>query len=122
MLRYAGAFLPPPLPVISPDGDGVDDVQALAYRLARPSTVSVTLTRPDGSVAVSESGVRELGSYRSRFRHRPAPAEGRWRLRIEATDDLAQPSAMTRAFSVDRTLASSARNGARSPSLDAGER
>ena len=105
VLRYAGAFLPPPLPVISPDGDGVDDVQALAYRLARPSTVSLTLTRPDGSVAFSESGVRELGSYPVAFPPPgAAPAEGRWRLRIEATDDLAQPSTMTRVFSVNTTL------------------
>ena len=105
VLRYAGAFLPPPLPVISPDGDGVDDVQALAYRLARPSTVSVTLTRPDGSVAVSESGVREPGSYPVAFPPPgAAPAEGSWRLRIEATDDLAQSSTMTRAFSVNTTL------------------
>ena len=110
VLRYAGAFLPPPLPVTSPDGDGVDDVQTLRYRLTSPSTVTVTLTRPDGSVAFSESGAREPGSYPVAFPPSGEPAggaplaEGRWRLRIEATDDLAQPSTMARVFSVNTTL------------------
>ena len=37
--------------------------QALAYKVVRPSTVTVTLTAPDGAVAAQESGGREPGSY-----------------------------------------------------------
>ena len=106
------------MPLISPDGDGVDDVQTLRYRLTSPSTVTVTLTRPDGSVAFSESGAREPGSYPVAFRvgRLCAPlAEGRWRLRIDATDDLAQPSTMARVFSVNTTLGFVRPGGACSP-------
>jgi phosphodiester glycosidase/flagellar hook capping protein FlgD len=111
VFHYVGAFLPPPVPQVSPNGDGVGDTQALSYRLSEPSTVDVTLTRPDGSVAVTETGAREMGSHPVDF---PPPdeagsadagvAEGLWRLRIAATDDLGRPSTMTRTFVVDTTL------------------
>ena len=112
VFHYAGAFLPPPVAQVSPNGDGVGDTQKLSYRVYAPSTVDVTLTRPDGTVAVNESGPREVGAYPVAF---PPPtsetgaeeagvAEGRWRLRISATDDLGRPSTMTRTFDVDTTL------------------
>jgi hypothetical protein len=111
VFHYAGAFLPPSVPQVSPNGDGVGDTQKLSYRVYAPSTVDVTLTRPDGSVAVNESGPREVGAYPIAF---PPPAsetgaeagvaEGRWRLRIGATDDLGRSSTMTRTFDVDTTL------------------
>ena len=41
----------PAVSVVSPDGDGVADRQSLRYKLVRPSTATVTLTAPDGSVA-----------------------------------------------------------------------
>jgi hypothetical protein len=99
------------VPLVSPNDDGVADAQALSYRLSRPSAVTVELTRPDGSVALTESGQREAGIHSVPFP--PAStadstaegvAEGRWSLRIEATDDLARASSMTRTFVVDTTL------------------
>ena len=111
VFHYAGAFLPPPVAQVSPNGDGVGDTPTLSYRISEPSTVDVTLTRPDGSVAVNESGPREIGAYPIAFP--PADeagaveggvAEGRWRLRVTATDDLGRPSTMTRTFVVDTTL------------------
>ncbi len=121
VFRYAGAFLPPPVAVVSPNGDGVADTQRLAYRLSEPSTVDVTLTAPDGSVAVTETGERDAGAHPIAFPPpaqaaadaEPAPAaadaepgvaEGRWRLRITATDALGRSSTMTRSFVVDSTL------------------
>ena len=112
VFHYTGAFLPPPVAQVSPNGDGVGDTQTLSYRVSAPSTVDVTLTRPDGSVAVTESGPREIGAYPIAFPPPPSEtaaeeagvAEGRWRLRIAATDDLGRPSTMTRTFVVDTTL------------------
>lgn len=112
VFRYTGAFLPPPVAQVSPNDDGVGDTQTLSYRVSEPSTVDVTLTRPDGSVAVNESGPREIGAHPIAFPPPPsetgaeeaAVAEGRWRLRITATDDLGRSSTMTRTFVVDTTL------------------
>jgi hypothetical protein len=111
VFHYAGAFLPPPVAQVSPNGDGVADTQTLSYRISEPSTVEVTLTRPDGSVGFSETGVKDAGTHPIAF---PPPAaaagaeagvpEGRWSLRIAATDDLARTSTMTRTFVVDTTL------------------
>jgi hypothetical protein len=112
VFHYTGAFLPPPVGQVSPNGDGVGDAQTLSYRVSAPSTVDVTLTRPDGSVAVTESGPREIGAYPIAFPPPPnetgaeeaGVAEGRWRLRITASDDVGRSSTMTRAFVVDTTL------------------
>ena len=77
VFHYTGAFLPPPVAQVSPNGDGVGDTQTLSYRLSEPSTVDVTLTRPDGSVAVNESGPREIGAHPIAF---PPPRPRReWR-------------------------------------------
>jgi hypothetical protein len=110
VFRYEGAFLPAPRPLVSPDGDGVDDEQALSYRLARPSTVTVELRRPDGTVAFAESGERVPGVSPIVFPPAPEPgvpkplAEGRWLLTVGATDDLGRTTEMRRSFVVNSTL------------------
>ena len=97
MLQYYGVYAPPPLEaVVSPNGDGVAEEQRLAYKVVRPSTVTVTLTAPDGTIALQESSPREPGTYAVPFpppaapsapppEGQPAPptapivpAEGRW--------------------------------------------
>jgi exopolysaccharide biosynthesis protein len=121
MLQYYGVYAPPPLEaVVSPNGDGVAERQELAYKLVRPSTVSVTLTAPDGSVAFQESGLREPGPYEVAFPPVPPPppppepapteplppAEGRWTFTVSATDDQGLPSSTTRRFALNSTLGS----------------
>jgi exopolysaccharide biosynthesis protein len=121
MLQYYGVYAPPPLEaVVSPNGDGVAERQELAYELVRPSTVSVTLTAPDGSVAFQESGLREPGPYEVAFPPVPPPppppepapteplppAEGRWTFTVSATDDQGLPSSTTRRFALNSTLGS----------------
>ena len=118
MLQYYGVFAPAPREaVLSPNGDGVAERQRLSYKVVRPSTVTATLTAPDGSVAWTEQGLaRQPGRYAVPFQPAPPtdptlpqpepgpPAEGRWRLRVDAVDDLGQASGITQAFSVNNTL------------------
>jgi exopolysaccharide biosynthesis protein len=126
MLQYYGVYAPPPLePVVSPNGDGVADAQQLAFKIVRPSTVTATLSAPDGSIAWQESGGREPGTYEVAFPPLPLPpppppegepplpptepfppAEGRWTLAVASTDDQGLPSTTTRRFAVNSTLAS----------------
>lgn len=73
MFVYSGVFVQPAVSVVSPDGDGVADRQRLRYKLVRPSTVTVTLTAPDGSVAYSATAQRKPGSYSLAFPPPPSP-------------------------------------------------
>jgi hypothetical protein len=125
MLQYYGVYAPPPLEaVVSPNGDGVAEEQRLAYKVVRHSTVTATLTAPDGTIAWQESGIaRESGAYEVAFpppavppvppaegQQAPAepivPAEGRWTLTVSSTDDQGLSSSTTRRFAVNSTLAS----------------
>jgi exopolysaccharide biosynthesis protein len=121
MLQYYGVYAPPPLEaVVSPNGDGVAETQRLSYKTVRPSTVSVTLTAPDGTIAFQESGAREPGTYEVAFpplpppppppdpapTEPPPPVEGRWTLTVSSTDDQGLPSTATRRFAVNSTLGS----------------
>jgi exopolysaccharide biosynthesis protein len=125
MLQYYGVYAPPPLEsVVSPNGDGVAEEQKLAFKVVRPSTVTATLTAPDGSIAWQESVPREPGTYEVPFPPmtsppvppggEPAPlpteplspAEGRWTFTVNAQDDQGLASATTRRFAVNSTLAS----------------
>jgi hypothetical protein len=112
-LMYYGVYAPTPNPVVSPNGDGVDERQrALSYKVVRPSTVTATLVAPGGEPAFTETVVREPGTYPVAFPPAPldptlpaeAPAEGRWRLDVSATDDAGQTSTTRQTFAVNSTL------------------
>jgi len=122
MLQYYGVYMPPPAEaVVSPNGDGVSEAQKLAFKIVRPSTVTATITAPDGSLAWQETGVRDPATYEVAFPPAPAPSpppaeapaqstepvpvsEGRWSLTVSATDDQGLTSSSTRRFSVNSTL------------------
>jgi exopolysaccharide biosynthesis protein len=126
MLQYYGVYAPPPLEaVVSPNGDGVAEEQKLSFKIVRPSTVTATLTGPDGSIAWQEAVAKEPGTYHVAFPPVPLPqppppegqpppvptepqlpAEGRWTFTVSATDDQGLGSATTRRFAVNSTLAS----------------
>ncbi len=121
MLQYYGVYALPPLEtVVSPNGDGVAETQKLSYKIVRPSTVTATLTAPDGSIAWQEAGSPSPGSYDVVFPPAPPPppaaappsttplptAEGRWTLTVTALDDQGLSSTTTRRFSVNSTLGS----------------
>jgi hypothetical protein len=125
LFQYTGVFVQPAVAVVSPDGDGVADRQSLRYKLVRPSTVTVKLTRPDGSSGYDQTVTKQPGSYAVPFpppaiavplpvavpastartpSARTAPAQGRWTLTVTATDDIGQASEMTQAFVVNTTI------------------
>jgi len=121
MLQYFGAYASPPaVSVYSPNGDGVDEQQALEFKVVRPSSVTVTLTAPDGTVGFQETAAREPGTYEVAFPPPPPPpegepappepteplppAEGRWKLTVAATDDQGFASTATQRFAVNSTL------------------
>lgn len=130
MLFYSGVYVPPPaVAVQSPNGDGIAEEQTLGFKIVRPSSVSVTLTAPDGTIAFQETAQREPGTYEVPFPPLPPapappppvegvpppppppvpveplpPVEGRWTLAVTATDDQALTSSTARRFWVNSTL------------------
>jgi hypothetical protein len=125
MLQYFGVFAPPPAEeVVSPNGDGVAEEQSLSFKVVRPSTVTATLTAPDGTIAFQETTTRDPGSYEVPFpppiqdppppedptQPPPTPvppgppAEGRWMLSLSSTDDQGLPSTAVRRFAVNSTI------------------
>jgi exopolysaccharide biosynthesis protein len=118
LLQYYGVYAPPPLEaVVSPNGDGVAEAQTLSFKVVRPSTVTVTLTAPSGTIASQETGPRDPGTYEIPFPPAPPPpaegqpppvasppAEGRWTLAVTATDDQGLASAASRRFAVNSTI------------------
>lgn len=125
LFHYTGVFVQPAVSVVSPDGDGVADRQSLGYKIVRPSTATVTLTAPDGTLAYTETAIRQPGSYGLAFppppspvpppvpppapatlsrRADPQPANGRWKLAVSAVDDIGQTSAMEQSFTVNTTV------------------
>ncbi len=113
----------PAVSVQSPNGDGVAEEQLLGYKIVRPSSVTLTLTAPDGAIAFQEIAQREAGTYEVPFPPIPPapvappegvppplpaeplpPAEGRWTFAISAVDDQGLASSTTRRFWVNSTL------------------
>ena len=87
---------------------------ALSFKIVRPSTVTVTLTAPNGAIASQETGSRDPGTYDVAFppaalpppTGRPptpdgaAPARrGTVGVNVSASDDQGLPSTATRAAS-----------------------
>jgi flagellar hook assembly protein FlgD len=106
---YYGVHAPPPSePVLSPNGDGVAEVQSLSYKLVRASTVTASLIGPDRIPRQTQTGQREPGVYRLTWSGRtPEGAtepEGLWRWVINAVDDQQQQSSVSRAFYLNNTL------------------
>jgi hypothetical protein len=111
MLEYQGVFASEPPPLVSPNGDGVDDTPDLRYRVYRPSTVTATLLGPGGATTTFPPAEQQPGSYPVPFPSAgPASAGaagtavGEWSLELSATDDLGRASTITRTFVVDDTL------------------
>jgi hypothetical protein len=103
VIAYTGVYAPPVTPTLSPNADGVADVEPLTYRLVRPSTVSAKVLGPDGSTRELDSGVKAPGRYKLTWDGAAAP-EGRYHWNVSATDEQGQPSTADRPFALDDTL------------------
>jgi hypothetical protein len=106
---YYGVHAPlPSVPVLSPNGDGVAEVQSLSYKLARPSIVTASIVGPDRIPRQTQTGQREPGVYRLSWSGRTAQGapepEGAWRWVINAVDDQQQQSSVTRSFYLNNTI------------------
>ena len=107
---YGGVYAAPPaVPVVSPNGDGVADTQQLAYKIVRPSNVTVSLIGPDGVSRLSSSGPVAPGTYPvgwAATRSDGTPeVEGLWRFVVTAVDDQGRQSTAERDFTLNDTLA-----------------
>jgi hypothetical protein len=109
LVAYAGVYVQPPSEsVVSPNGDGVGEQATLSYRVARQSTVSVSLVGPGGATAYSFSGAVAPGTYPVTWNGRlpdgtPGP-EGTWHFTASATDDLGRQSTDDRIVGLNLTL------------------
>ena len=94
--------------VLSPNGDGVDEVEPLSFKVVRPSTVTASLIGPDRVPRQTTTGLKEPGTYKLDWNGRTAQGapepEGRWRWVINAVDDSGQQSRAERAFYLNSTL------------------
>jgi flagellar hook assembly protein FlgD len=110
VLSYSGVYAAPPsASVLSPNGDGADDSETLAFQLARPSDVDATLTGPSNTKITVANGAEPPGvqtfTWDGSNGATSAP-EGQWTFTVTATDDRNVTTTAQRTFSLDDTLAS----------------
>lgn len=106
---YYGVQAPAPsVEVLSPNGDGVAETQALSFKIVRPSTVTASLIGPDRIPRQTQTGFRDPGTYRLSWSGRTAQGapepEGRWRWVVNAVDDRSRESRAERVFYLNNTL------------------
>lgn len=110
VLTYSGVYAAPPsAPVLSPNGDGVADVEMLSYQLARAANVVATLDGPSGTkiplaTAAETPGVHSF-TWDGTNGGATAP-EGVWTFTVTATDDRNVTTTAQQTFSLDDTLSS----------------
>ena len=106
---YTGVYAPPPtLPVVSPNGDGINERQQLSYKIVKPSTVTASLIGPGGVTGFTETQSRPAGvygySWPSAAKRKQARPLGRWRWVVSAEDQDGATSSVERAFWLNDTL------------------
>lgn len=110
LFTYYGVYAPDTEPSFSPNGDGAGDRQRIEYKIVKQSSVTATLTGPDGVARPIDSGDRRPGLYKFTFggqrgrRQGQAQPEGRWKWEITATDTEGRRSTAERVFSLNNTL------------------
>ncbi|MFN2628071.1 MAG: FlgD immunoglobulin-like domain containing protein [Gaiellaceae bacterium] len=106
-LLYTGVYIPAFDPVISPNGDGVEETLALTYKVVHPSTVTATISG-DGGRQVLETGLQQPGLHTFTFDGKrsdgSALPEGGYRFSVVATDDTGRTSSAQRPFALNDTL------------------
>ncbi len=104
MLSYNGVYVAPPVSTtLSPNGDGVDDVQTFSYKLVRPSQVTATVVGPDHSTLTLAQDSEPAGVHTLQWDGKTA-VEGTWHFSVTAADDLGRTTTADRPFAVNQTL------------------
>jgi flagellar hook assembly protein FlgD len=104
MLSYNGVYVTPPASAtLSPNGDGVDDVQTFSYKLVRASQVTATVVGPDRSTHTLAQDTEQPGVHTLTW-DGAASVEGSWRFSVTATDDLGHTTTADRQFALNQTL------------------
>ena len=110
LLSYTGVYAAPPsTPVLSPNGDGVGDVEKLSYRVVRPSDVVATLAGPGGTKITLANATQSPGLHTFTWNGNNGSSvapEGEWTFTVTATDDRNVKTTAKRTFSLDETLSS----------------
>jgi flagellar hook assembly protein FlgD len=111
LLSYTGVFAAPPeTTVLSPNGDGVDDMETFSYKLVRASSVVATIVGPDKSTRTLVQDGEQPGVHALQWDGKTAAgspaAEGSWRFNVTAVDDRGVTSTAQREFSLNETLGS----------------
>ncbi len=109
LVTYTGVYVAPPAePVLSPNDDGVAELESLSYKVVRPSTVQASLVGPGNVTLPIDAGPRAPGVYRFTWAGSDAEGsaqpEGTWRFTVTSTDDQGQVSVSDRAFTLNNTL------------------
>jgi flagellar hook assembly protein FlgD len=104
LLSYNGVYAAPlASPTLSPNGDGVDDVQSFAYKLVRASQVTASVVGPDRATQVLVQDSEQPGVHTLQWDGAGA-AEGAWRFVVAAVDDQSRTTTAERTFALNQTL------------------
>jgi flagellar hook assembly protein FlgD len=104
MLSYNGVYAAPlASTTLSPNGDGVDDVETFSYKLVRASKVTASVIGPDGSPRVLAQDDEAAGLHSLQWDGQNE-VEGPWRFSVAAVDDLARSTTAERTFTLNQTL------------------
>jgi flagellar hook assembly protein FlgD len=110
-LSYNGVYAAPPSSaVVSPNGDSVDDTETFTYKLLAASTVTATLTAPNGTSRTLAQDGEQPGVHTivwSGLTPAGVPeVEGTWKFTVTATDGSGRTTSADRQFALDDTLGS----------------
>ena len=92
-------------PVISPDGDGIDDALAISYTLTSRASVTATVKDPSGTVVATLFANQVQGARRQSFAYGAGGlSDGTYTLSVGAVTSDGRKARLEAAFAVDRTL------------------
>jgi phosphodiester glycosidase len=104
-LSYTGVYAAPPSSTtLSPNGDGIDDVETFTYKLVRPATVTASVVGPDKTNHVLAQDAEQPGVHTVQWDGSGA-VEGNWHFSVTAVDDLGRTTTADRSFALNQTLA-----------------
>jgi hypothetical protein len=104
VLSYSGVYAAPPSSdTLSPNADGIDDIETFAYKLVRPSQVTASVVGTGNVTQVLAQASQQPGIYTVQWNGAGA-SEGSWRFVVTATDDQGHTTTADRSFALNNTL------------------